>query len=311
LKPVQYTAKDFVEGEEAHSKESAMKLVVLCLLPLGLVPLAPAVPAHAQGTDLPAYLQDRGTGLPTSMFGTYIREKELLVYPFFEYYYDNDIEYTPNELGYGQDVDYRGKYRAAEGLIFLGYGVTDWLAIEFEAAVIDASLEKAPEDTTGVPDKIEESGTGDVEGQIRARLKRESEGSPEIFTYFEAVSPQQEDKVLIGTPDWEFKLGFGVVRGFSWGTMTLRLAGEYNKEEDKGELGEYAVEYLNRLSPKWRVYLGVEGNQDELELIPEAQWHIRQDRIIVKLNSAVGVTSKATDWAPEVGVVFAFGGPRG
>jgi hypothetical protein len=287
-----------------------MKSAALCLLVSSLISVA-ADTARAQGADLPAYLQDRGTGQPTSMFGVYIRERELLVYPFFEYYYDNDIEYTPDELGYGQDVDYRGKYRATEGLIFLGYGVTDWLAVELEAAVIDASLESAPEDTTGVPDKIEESGSGDVEGQIRARLKRETEGGPEIFSYFEAVSPQQKDKVLIGTPDWEFKLGFGVVRGFSWGTMTLRLAGEYNKEEDKGELGEYAVEYLNRLSPKWRVYLGIEGSQDELELIPEAQWHIRQDRIIVKLNSAVGITSKATDWAPEIGVLFAFGGTRG
>ncbi len=79
-------------------------------------------------------------------------------------------------------------------------------------------------------------------------------------------------------------------------------------EEDKAELGEYALEYLNRVTPKWRLYLGVEGSQDELEMIPEAQWHIRQDRIIVKLNSAFGFTSKATDWAPEVGVVFAFGG---
>ena len=81
-------------------------------------------------------------------------------------------------------------------------------------------------------------------------------------------------------------------------------------EEDKAELGEYAIEYLNRVSPKWRLYLGVEGNQDELELIPEVQWHIKQDRIFVKLNSAVGVTSKATDWAPEVGIVFSLAGPR-
>jgi hypothetical protein len=112
--------------------------------------------------------------------------------------------------------------------------------------------------------------------------------------------------VLIGTPDWEFKLGAGVVRGFSFGTMTFRLAGEYELEEEVFELGEYALEYLNRLSPQWRIYLGLEGNQDELEFIPEAQWHIRTDKIVVKLNSAVGVTSKATDWAPEVGVVFSF-----
>ena len=285
------------------------RAVCVLFLSLFIISVFLLVPASAQTEDLPVYLQDRGTGIPTSMFGTYIRKHELLIYPFFEYYLDDDLEYKPEELGYGLDEDFRGKYRATEVLIFLGYGVTDWLAVEFEAALhIDASLEKAPEDVSGTPAKIEEDGTGDVEGQLRARLMRETETRPELFTYFEAVSPQQEDKVLIGTPDWEFKLGFGVIRGYSWGTMTLRLAGEYSVEEDKGELGEYAVEYLNRLSPNWRIYLGVEGNQDELELIPEAQWHIKTDRIIVKLNSAVGVTSKATDWAPEVGIVFALGG---
>ena len=265
----------------------------------------PMVANAAEEKDLPVYLQDRGTGLPTSMFGTYIRKGELLVYPFFEYYLDNDYEYKPEELGYGLDEDFRGKYRATEGLLFLGYGITDWLAVEIEAAVIKASLEKSSDDPSDTPAKIEESGTGDVEGQLRARFLRETEGRPEIFGYFEAVSPQQKDKVLIGTPDWELKYGMGAIKGFSWGTLTARVAVEYSMEDSKGELGEYAVEYLKRISPTWRVYLGVEGAQDEVELIPEAQLHF-SDSIYLKLNSAFGVTSKATDWAPEVGVVFSF-----
>jgi hypothetical protein len=282
------------------------KIAFACLVP-ALILTIPTSSARAQAGELPAYLKDRGTGQPTSMFGTYIKKGELLVYPFFEYYLDDDMEYSPQELGYGLDEDFRGKYRASEYLLFVAYGFTEWLAVELEAALyIDARLETSPDDTTGVPSVIEESGTGDVEGQIRARLARETESRPEIFSYFEAVSPQQEDKVLIGTPDWEYKLGVGVVRGFSFGTMTFRLAGEYEMEESVFELGEYAIEYLNRLSPTWRVYLGIEGSQDEVEFIPEAQWHIRTDRIVVKLNSALGVTSKATDWAPEVGVVFSF-----
>ena len=44
--------------------------------------------------------------------------------------------------------------------------------------------------------------------------------------------------------------------------------------------------------------LGVEGTQDEVEFISEAQWHI-SDRVFLKLNNAVGLTSKAADWAPE------------
>jgi hypothetical protein len=263
-----------------------------------------------RATGKPDRLRDRGPGQPTSMFGTYIGAGELLVYPFFEYYLDNDLEYKPEEFGYSLDEDLRGRYRASEGLIFLSYGITDWLAVEFEAAIIDASLETAPDDTSGAPDRIEESGTGDVEGQIRARIARETGSRPEFFSYFEVVSPQQEDKALIGTPDWEFKLGIGAVRGFSWGTMSVRIAGEYSREEDKAELGEYAAEYLRRFSPSWRLYLGVEGAQDEVALIPEVQWHLRQDRIFVKFNSGVGITSKATDWAPEVGIVFSLAGPR-
>jgi hypothetical protein len=274
---------------------AALALVALAVLATG-------GGARAQD-DLPPYLRDRGTGQPTSMFATYVRSGDLLIYPFFEYYLDNNAEYSPEELGYGLDEDFRGKYRASEGLIFLGYGFTDWLAIELEAAIISASLETAPEDPTDTPARIEESGTGDVEGQLRVRLARETESRPEIFSYFEAVTPQQEDKVLIGTPDWEFKLGAGVIRGFSWGTMAVRAAVEYTKEEDKYEAGEYAIEYVKRFSPKWRGYLGLEGSEDEVELITEAQWHLSRS-MYVKLNNSFGVTSKATDWAPEVGVMF-------
>jgi len=268
-----------------------------------LFTLTLATGAVAQQETVPVYLRDRGAGVATSMFGTYIRRGELLVYPFFEYYRDNNLEYKPAELGYGLDQDFRGKYRATEGLLFIGYGLTDWLGVELEAAVISATLYRAPSDTSGVPARIRASGVGDVEGQLRARWMRETEGRPELWSYFEATAPVQTKKLLIATPDWEFKFGTGLTRGFRWGTLTLRVAGEYALDDPKVELGEYAVEYLKRLSPAWRVYLGVEGTQDEVELISEAQWHISRS-VVLKLNNAFGVTSKATDWAPEVGVLF-------
>lgn len=260
--------------------------------------------AFAQQDTVPAYLRDRGTGVSTSMFGTYVRRGELLIYPFFEYYRDHNMEYKPAELGYGLDQDFRGKYRASEGLLWIGYGLTDWLAVEVEAAVISATLYTAPSDNSGAPPKIHEAGMGDVEGQLRARWMRETQRRPELFSYFEAVAPVQTKKLLIATPDWEFKVGTGLTRGFSWGTLTLRTEAEYNLEEAKLELGEVAVDYVKRLSPAWRVYLGVEGTQDEFELITEAQWHISRN-VFVKLNNAFGITSKATDWAPEVGIMFA------
>jgi len=238
------------------------------------------------------------------MFGSYVREAEFLVYPFFEYYVDNNLEYKPSELGYGPDVDYRGKYRASEGLIFFGYGITPGLAFEFEAAVISATLETSPQDTSAAPQEIKESGLGDVEAQVRWRFSEETEDGPEIFGYFETVFPLQKDKQLIGTSDWEFKLGAGFIKGFEWGTMTFRAAAEYARAEAKIESGEYALEYLKRLSPEWRIVAALEGNQlDEVTLITEVQWRFLP-MATLKVNNGWGLTTNATDLAPEVGVMF-------
>jgi hypothetical protein len=126
------------------------------------------------------------------------------------------------------------------------------------------------------------------------------------FTYFETVLPLQKNRYLIGTRDWEFKLGAGIARGYRWGTMTFRLAGEYSREERKFEAGEYALEYLRRLSPTWRVYAGIEGNQvDEIAVITEAQLQIAP-RAFLKVNNGWGLTPNATDFAPEAGVMFSF-----
>ena len=262
-----------------------------------------AGPVGAQETEGPLYLRDRGTGVSSSMFGTYVQRHELFTYLYYEYYFDNDYEYSPDELGYGLDQDFQSKYRAHEGLIFVAFGLTDWLMWEMEAAVIAATLEKASGDLSAMPNTIEEAGLGDVETQIRWRWIKEGLYSPEVFSYFETVFPFQKDKKLIGTSAWEFKLGTGVTKGFGFGTFTLRAAVEYDASESALELGEYAAEYLKRLSPHWRLFAAIEGSQDEIELIAEAQWHILPDQVIVKLNNAIGLTPKATDWAPEVGVM--------
>jgi hypothetical protein len=262
---------------------------------------------RASAQALPTYLQDRGTGVATSMFGTYIRKGEVIIYPFFEYYRDDNFEYNPEELGAEGLEDYRGRYRAKEGLLFFGYGLTEDLAFEMEVAGISASFEKSPDDPSSLPSLIEESGLGDVEGQLRWRWKRENENRPEFFSYFEFVVPHSEEKVLIGTPGVELKVGTGLTRGFSWGTLTLRGAVEYDEASSSPfDLGEYAVEYLKRVSRSWRLYAGSEGSSDELSLITEAQWHVTPN-VFVKLNNGLGLTSKAADWTPEVGVVFTFG----
>lgn len=276
-----------------------------------LVLLVPGDDAAAQTEDPPPTppdrLRDRGEGLPTSMFGTYVQGGELLFYPFFEHYRDKDFEYTPAELGAVGELDYRGRYRANEGLVFVAYGITDDLAVEFEAAVIEASLDKSPADPSTLPLRTKESGIGDIEGQVRWRWRRETDRRPEIFSYAEIVVPHHRDKLLIGTAGWELKYGTGIVRGFHWGTLTARAAVEYAEASSSHfDVGEYAIEYLRRISPSWRLYAGLEGTQDELSFIGDVQWHVTPN-VFVRINNGFGLTSKATDWAPEVGVVFSFG----
>lgn len=282
-------------------------LFVFGLLPgLGAAqPAAPPSTAPAMAADRVA-TGDRGTGVATSMFGTYVRGGELLVYPFMEHYRDGNFEYKPEEFGVAGSRDFRGRYRASEALFFLAYGVTDDVAVEVEAAAIRASFEKAAADMSAVPARLRESGLGDVEGQIRWRWKHETSATPEAFSYVEAVVPHRRDARLIGTSGWEFKLGTGVTKAFAWGTLTGRAAVEYAAASASHvDLGEYAVEYLKRLSPRWRIYAGLEGTQDELSAVTEVQWFLRPN-VFVKVNTGRGLTSKATDWAPEVGVVVGF-----
>ena len=220
------------------------------------------------------------------------------------------MEYKPEELGAAGDVDYRGRLSAHEGLIFIAHGITERLAFEVEAAVIHATFDKALGDTSTLPSRIQESGLGDVEGQLRWRWRPETAERPEVFSYFEIVVPHHRSKVLIGTSDVELKVGTGVIRGFSWGTLTARAAVEYAASSSSPfDIGEYAVEYLRRLSRHVRLYLGVEGAQDEISFIPELQWHVSRNAF-VRLNNGVGLTSKATDWAPEIGVVISLRGQR-
>jgi hypothetical protein len=271
-----------------------------------ILTLAAAVatqPSEARAQQAFDRSSDRGPGVPTSMFGTYVEKGELLFYPFFEYYHDNNAEYKPAELGYGLEQDFRGKFRASEGLIFLSYGISERFAVEAEAAFITATQDKALNDPSSMPSQLKESGLGDVEGQLRWRWNRETERRPEVFSYFETTLPLQRQRKLIGTQDWEFKLGTGIVRGFKWGTTTLRASLAY--EEGAVALGEYAVEYLKRISPRLRFVGVVEGTQDEMEFITEAHWYLRPN-LYLKLNNAFGMTSKATDWAPEFGLMFSF-----
>jgi len=276
-----------------------------CCSILLAVAVVSLLPAGLWAQDDPAYLRDRGTGIPLSQFGTYIRPGEVIVYPFYEYYYDHNFEYEPLDFARppGDSREFRGRYEAHEGLLFVAFGITDRLAVELEAGVITARLDKADADDSEMPPRLEESGLNDVEGQIRWRWNHENERTPEFFNYFETVFPTGEKNSLIGTSAWEFKLGFGVVKGLNWGTVTARAGVDYDTGEKTWGVGEYAIEYLRRLSNRYRVFVMVEGSEDELALVPEMQWFLTP-RVLFKAAAGVGVTSKATDFAPEIGLMI-------
>ena len=249
---------------------------------------------------------DRGAGLPTSLFGTYVEDGELLVYPFYEYTKTSAFEYKPSELGFPGEADFLGETVEQEFLLFLSYGFGDRFSVELESAVYaKTTFDKAPDDPSLVPAHIEESGFGDVDMQFRWRWSRETDTRPEMYSFFELTPPLQKNKTLIGTQDWEAALGYGVIRGYRWGTINGRVSIAWDGEDSKLDFGEYAVEYLHRLSPAWRVVATLEGESDEISVIGEAQWFFSR-RAFLKLNCGFGITEKAPDVAPEVGVMFRF-----
>jgi hypothetical protein len=261
---------------------------------------------HVDFAEAQPYLRDRGDGVPTSLVGTYVGAHQLLVYPFYEYTINADQEYKPSELGYGLEHDFRGQRVDHEALLLISYGLNDRVAFELESAVHAwATQRKSVSDSSAMPTHLSEDGFGDTQAEVRWKWAKETVRRPEVFSYFETVFPLQKQRVLIGTSEWELTQGFGLIKGFGFGTLTARASVSYTSADQQVVFGEYDLEYLKRTSPHWRWGLSVEGEQDELECIPEAQWHVRPNAFI-KLNTGFGLTSKTPDLAPEVGAVFMF-----
>lgn len=274
------------------------------LLVLG-ASLDAAEPAHEPGPD---FLRDRGNGVQTSLFGTYVGEDELLIYPFYEYETNNAEEYHPSELGFVGDQDFLGRLQTHELDLFIGYGLTNRLALELEAQLYtSAHFRKAPDDPSAVPQRLEESGLGEIESQLRFRWANETAHRPEFFSFLEVAYPLQKDKVLIGAHEWAGELGFGAIKGFTWGTLSGRFALAYDEGNFKG--GEFALEYLKKITPRWRTVVALEGEDEDLSLITEVQFFVTP-RMFIKLNSGFGLSAKVPDFAPEVGLMMSVDAPQ-
>jgi hypothetical protein len=234
-----------------------------------------------------------------------------MLYPFLEYDKNTDEEYSPTELGFpgpgfvGEE-EFFGESSQREAVLFLGYGISEALAFEFETELYaSATLEKSPLDTSPVPARSKESGFAGAEAQLRWLWREETPERRAMYSFFEVEFPFQDKKVLIGAQDVEFAVGTGFIRRYSWGTLNGRVSLAYDGEENKLELGEYAIEYLKRVNDRWRVVATLEGEDDEIALIGEGQLTLRPG-ILLKLNSGFGLTEKASDFSPEVGVLFTF-----
>lgn len=286
------------------------RFIAVAIIATFAIYAAPAMPAE-ENELLFDNLQDRGPGIPTSLFGTYIESGEWIVYPFYEYSRNNDEEYDPRELGFPRpgfagEEDFFGESTEQEGVLFIGYGLSESLAIEFEAEFYaSAQFDKSPLDTSPVPSRIKESGFAGAEAQLRWLWRGETPERMAMYSFFEVEFPFQDKKVLIGATDVEFAVGTGFIRGFKWGTLNGRVSIAFDGEENKVEFGEYALEYLKRVNDRWRLVATIEGEEDEVSLIGEAQLTLRPGAVL-KLNSGFGVTKKAANFAPEIGVLFTF-----
>lgn len=263
--------------------------------------------AQAQANS-PDRSRDRGAGIPASIFATYIERGQLLLFPFVAYTTDHDREYNPSKLGFGLAEDFRGHFKSTEIQLFAAYGLTDRIALEFEASRIHATFDKSSRDSSTLPAHVVESGLTDFEGHVRLLLLRETGGRPEVFGFVEVTAPSQRQTILIGDERWDFRPGLGVVRGFSWGTVTFRTNVEYNHDDKSLDLGETSLEYLRRLSPSWRLNLAIEGGEtgapDEWELVTGIRWRVGKS-LFVKADNVVGLFSKANDWSPQIGITLA------
>lgn len=246
-------------------------------------------------------------GVPTSMFGTFLGKGQLLVSPFFSYASDHNREYQPARLGYALNEDFRGRFRSIEEGLFVGYGVTDWLMVELEGSHLNARLIKSSGDSSSMPGALQQSGLADLEGQVRFRLLKEGMNRPGLYAFVELTPATQKGQRLIAEPNWDLKPGVGAIRDFSWGTVQLRVAAEWNREAHSPDLGEVTIEYLKRLTPSLRVNLALEGGEtgsnDEWTVVVGGAYRLNR-ALSLKLDTMVGVMSKSTDLEAQAGLLL-------
>jgi len=262
----------------------------------------------------PALAQGQGQGLDqlgvrSSMFETYVRPHQWLMFPHFAYTTDHNIDYTPADFGYGADTSaLQGRFRSTEAQLLIAYGLTDWLALEAEGSHITATFDKSSRDTSAAPARIHESGFADWAVQARMRLARQHGRWPQVFAAFELLPPTQRGKKLIGDLHWNLKGEIGLAREYGWGAMSARTTIEYNRGDHHWDLGETSLEYMRQVSSAGRLLFAIEGGEggalDEWVFVSAGRWRIG-DGLFIKFANSFGLQGKSTDWETQLGMMVA------
>ena len=264
-------------------------------------------PLAAQQDTLRPPLRDRGAGIRTSEFQTYIQRGQFFIIPAVSYVKDHNLEYSPFDWGYGSQDGLRAAFHGSSAQLLLAYGVTDWLAFELEGSYLKAHFERDAQDTSATPSQIDESGVGDFAVQARMRFAHERGSRPEIWGSLEFIPASNTGKLLIGDKPSDLKGEIGLTKGYQFGTMTLRTTIEYNHGDHHWDLGETSIEYLRRLSTNWRVMAAVEGGEggapDEFVFVTSFQARLARS-VVLNFGNSFGLMSKSTDLEPYVGLRF-------
>jgi len=245
--------------------------------------------------------------VPTSQLGVSVQPGELLVQPIVEYARDSNFEYDPAEFGFPSTGEFKGHYHRDIETLWVAYGLGQQLALDFGASAARATLDRAFEDQTGMPERTEESGLGNLRARLSWEWGLPRERRPAYFAFGEFFVPHDRKRVLTGTADWVFQFGVGASREFASGVLSVRAGVLFEEASASAtDWGEVAVDYLARLSPRYAVLGALVVNEgDEVSLRAELRCAITP-RIDLRVGSAVGLTSHGNDIAPEVGVLFRF-----
>ncbi len=285
-------------------KTHAAALAVLCGICLCHNP--------ARAEDVPqsaGYLRDRGPGVPTSLSGIYLNRDEWLGAASYQHLENRGFQYSPEEFGFVDDNDYLGKYESSGGILFVGYGVSESIALGLKVTGGSIKLTKASDDLTSMPVEMKESGIGEIAPELTWRFMTETAHRPELYTIVSVLIPQNRDKNLIGTQDWVVLPGVGLNRGFSWATLSARMNFEYDSASESAiDFGKWSIEGQRKFSDVWWVSAGLEGqvgggsNFDEAWQIAFVQWS-PTPHVTVRFGSRIGLTQQTEGWTGEIGIV--------